>query len=227
METLFILHGWGSCAENWKGIKQSLESKRLKVAVPDLPGFGQAPPLKTAWFVDDYVQWLKDFCETENISQFFLFGHSFGGRLAIKFAAKYPEKLQGLILCAAAGIKPKKNLLILAIAKIGKIIFPYPFCRKIFYSKILRKTDYLKAQGIMKQVFKNVIEEDLTPYLAQIKVPTLILWGEKDKMTSVKNGYLMKEKIKNSQLKVFEGIGHSLRRENPQLLIKEIQDFLS
>lgn len=233
MENLVILHGWGSCAENWREIKEVLQREDLQVLTPDLPGFGVSTLPKRAWFVDDYVEWLKGFCEKQNVSRFFLFGHSFGGRIAIKFAAQYPEKLKGLILCSAAGIKPKNNLLALAATKAGKIVFSlpllkglYPFFQKVFYVKILRKTDYLKAQGIMKQVFKNVVDEDLTPCLSQIKVPTLILWGRKDKMTPVKDGYLMKEKISSSQLKVFDNVGHSFRRENPKLLIREIGNFV-
>lgn len=233
MNTLIILHGWGSCADNWQGIKYNLESEELKVFVSDLPGFGKSSPPKYAWSVDDYVEWLRDFCEKKGLSQIFLLGHSFGGRIAIKFAAKEPEKLKGLILASAAGIKPKINPLLLSIAKIGKTVFSlpvlkklYPLIQKIFYAKILRKTDYLKAQGIMKQTFLKIILEDSTPYLAQIKVPTLILWGRKDKMTPVKNAYLMKEKIPNSRLEVFENIGHSLRREAPELLVEEVKKFI-
>lgn len=233
MNIIIILHGWGSCSENWFEVKKFLEGEGYRVLVPDLPGFGNTLPPKQEWFVDNYVEWLRNFCEKQNVSQFFLFGHSFGGRIAIKFAAKYYEKLKGLILCSSAGIKPKRNLVVLLIAKIGKIIFRlpvirkfYPLCQKIFYVKILRKTDYLKAMGIMKEILKNIVDEDLTPYLSQIKVPTLILWGKKDKMTPVKDAYLMHQEIKNSKLEVFKGIGHSIRRENPILLVEEIKKFL-
>lgn len=232
MQTLIILHGWQSSKEKWHKVKQELEKEKLKVVIPDIPGFKPETELARPWNLNDYVKWFKEF--SEKIEEpFFLFGHSFGGRIAIKFAAKYPEKLKGLILCAAAGIRRKKNPFVLTIAKVGKAIFRlpglkklYPFCRKVFYFKILRKTDYLKAKGVMKEVFKNVINEDLTLCLSQIKVPTLILWGKEDKMTPVKDAYLMKQEIRNSQLKVFKDVGHSLRRENPKLLVEEITKFI-
>ena len=233
METIVILHGWGSSAEKWLHIKQALQSKGLNALVPDLPGFGKSVLPQTAWQVSDYVNWLKNFCDKQNISQFFLFGHSFGGRIAIKFAAQYPKKLKGLILCASAGIKPKRNFFALAAAKIGKAIFSLPllnkaylFLRKVFYVKILRKTDYFNVQGIMKEIFQNVINEDLIPYLSKIKTTTLILWGKQDKLTPVKDAYLMHQQIKGSHLEVFDGVGHSLRRENPELLVKKITEFV-
>lgn len=219
MQTVIILHGWGSCAEKWQEIKTSLESNDCKVLVPDLPGFGKSPPPKYAWSVDDYVDWLNGFCEKQELSQIFLMGHSFGGRIAIKFAVKYPEKLKGLILASSAGIKNKSFSI--KLMKEGAKLLPRAvrrFLGKFFYRS--------KGIGIMKEVFKNVIEEDLTPCLMQIKTPTLILWGKKDKLTPVKDGYLMKQKIPNSQLEVFENIGHSLRRENPELLIQKIKEFL-
>lgn len=239
MQTLIILHGWGSAGQNWQGVGQALESDELKVLTPDMPGFGQSPLLSSAWSVKDYVEWLYDYCEKRNISQFFLFGHSFGGRIAIKFAAKYPKKLKGIILCSSAGIKPKKNKILhctniavarfvqwLRIEKIPVVKDVWQFLRKFFYRFILRKTDYLKAQGIMEQVFKNVIEEDLTPYLSQIKAPTLILWGKKDKMTPVKDAYLMHQKISNSRLQILENIGHSPHLESPRLLAEKIREFI-
>ncbi len=218
MRTVLILHGWGSSAQNWQEIKQKLESDDFRVLAPDLPGFGKSSPPKYAWSVDDYVDWLNGFCEKQNISQFFLFGHSFGGRIAIKFAVKYPEKLKGLILTSAAGIKNKS--ISVELTKKGVKLFPKGVRRllgKFFYRS--------KGIGIMKEVFKKVVDEDLTPYLAQIKTPCLILWGRKDKLTPLSHGYLMKEKIPNSQIKVIEEIGHSLRREAPQFLIQKIKEF--
>jgi len=99
MKTLIILHGWQSSKEKWQKVKENIES--------DLPGFKPETQLKEPWSLDDYVDWLKDFSQTKE--KFFLMGHSFGGRVAIKFALRYPEKLYGLILVSAAGIKKKNS----------------------------------------------------------------------------------------------------------------------
>ena len=78
-------------------VKEILDSKGIKVIVPDLPGFKKETALTRVWDLDDYVDWFKDFCSDFD-EPFFLLGHSFGGRIAIKFAAQNTERLKGLIL---------------------------------------------------------------------------------------------------------------------------------
>ncbi len=240
MKTLIILHGWQSSKEKWQRVKQEIKqyyentSRSIEIIVPDLPGFKKETALDRTWDLDDYVEWFKNFssCHSE---PFFLLGHSFGGRIAIKFARKYPEKIKGLILVSAAGIIPKKNLyryLISAFAKITRkfAFLPFfPFFRKIFYKYILRRTDYIKAEKFpyLKETFKNIIKEDLRKHLSKIKVPCLIIWGEKDKMTPVSDAYLMNKEIPNSKLQILQGIGHFPYIENPKFLCRKIKDFIS
>lgn len=255
MKTLIILHGWQSSKEKWQKVKEKINengSCPVKVLVPDLPGFKKETALDKPWNLDDYVEWFKNFSsktcperalrvtkppsvQAPRAEGFFLLGHSFGGRIAIKFAQKYPEKIKGLILVSAAGIKPKKNLchrLISACAKIGRrfTFLPfYSFFREIFYKYILRRTDYIKAEKFpyLKETFKNIIKEDLKEYFSKIKVPTLIIWGGKDKITPVSDAYLMNQKILNSKLQILQGIGHFPYIENPKLLCQKIKDFIS
>ncbi|MFC1663938.1 alpha/beta fold hydrolase [Patescibacteria group bacterium] len=232
MKNILILHGWGSSKKKWQKVKEILSGHGLKVVIPDFPGFGENPSSSQPWSVDDYVEWVRIFCEKENLSQFFLLGHSFGGRIAIKFAVKYPEKISGLILCGAPAIKDEleiKYLLAKALAKFfPKLSFLpfYQFFRKIFYKYFLRKTDYLKLEGIMKETYKKVIAEDLVLYLPQIKTKTLILWGKKDNFVSVKLAFLIEDKIPNSKLMIFPKVGHNLHSEAPEKLSETLLKFL-
>jgi len=160
--------------------------------------------------------------KTENVSKkIILIGHSFGGRIAIKYAAKYPEKIDKLILTGAAGIKHKltvKQKALFILTKIGKVFFSLPvinhFQKPVYniFSKIARsrKKDYYNASPRMKEIMKNVLVEDLTDYLGKIKTPTLLVWGKEDKTTPLADGEIMKFKIQNSKLKVIEDANHSL-----------------
>lgn len=74
----------------------------------------------------------------------------------------------------------------------------------------------------MQEVFKKVIAEDLKPILAQIRTPTLILWGEGDKMTPLKDAFLAKDKIIQSKLKIFKNQGHKLPYEKPAAIAEEV-----
>lgn len=232
-QILIILHGWGSSKEKWQEVKENLENQGLKVIVPDLPGFKKETKLKNPWNLDDYIDWFKEF-SSEISEPFFLLGHSFGGRMAIKFAAEHPEKLKGLILVSAAGIIPKKSFSPSFISKMAKAgnkfsFLPfYSFFRKVFYRFILRRTDYIKSEEIpnLKETFKKIISEDLISYFSKIKTSTLIIWGEKDKMTPLSDAHLMNEKIPNSKLEILKNIGHSPHRKAPKILAEKILNFV-
>jgi len=78
----------------------------------------------------------------------------------------------------------------------------------------------------MKETFKNVIAEDLTPFLSQIKTPTLIIWGEKDKITPLSDGYKMNQEIKSSILKIIPKGIHNLPFQFPQEIVENILKFI-
>jgi pimeloyl-ACP methyl ester carboxylesterase len=232
MATLIILHGWGSLKERWLEVK-SLVSQDINVVVMDLPGFKKETELSRVLDLDDYVDWFKEFAQ-EFDEPFFLLGHSFGGRIAIKFAAENPERLKGLILVSSAGIIPKKKFsrnIVSKTAQFGKVFSFVPFYklfRKGFYKYILRRTDYIQAEKLpyLKETFKNVIKEDLRQYFSKIKTRCLIVWGDKDDMTPLSDGRLMAQEIPNSRLEILRGIGHFPYTQNPKLLAKKIRKFV-
>lgn len=229
MAAILILHGWGSSAKKWSRVKEILNRQRFRVIAPDLPGFGENPPPDEPWSVDNYVEWVKNF--SQDFAPFFLLGHSFGGRLAIKFALKYPEDILGLILLAVPAIKSKrqsnvKKFVIKIFARFSFLPF-YQFLRKIFYIYFLRKTDYIRLKGeAITGTFRKIISEDLSFYLPQIKTKTLVLWGEKDDYVPVKMAGLIKEKIPNSKLIIFPDVKHSPYLEIPEKLAEVIIEFL-
>jgi len=232
MEALIILHGWQSSKEKWREVKREIEGQGIKVIVPDLPGFKKENELKKAWNLDDYVEWVAKFAKGNIKEPFFLLGHSFGGRVAIKFAAKYPERLKGLILVSAGGVEAEKTLKELTISILAPYLkkfsfLPgYRFLREFFYRFILRKTDYLRAKGFLKETFKKVIQEDLVPLLGKIESGALIIWGEKDKILPLRDAHIMNQKIKNSKLEILRNIGHNPHLKNPKLLSQKITNFI-
>lgn len=253
MKTLIILHGWQSSKEKWADIKEKLESSGIQVIVPDIPGFKPETILNKTWNLDDYLSWFEDFLLKRkivyshdiqlnsvdaNTEGFFLLGHSFGARISIKFAEKYPGKIKGLILVSAAGIKKQDTLygkLLGFMAKTMKVLKIeeaslskgfIQFLKKVFYRYILRKTDYFKASGFLKETIKRILAEDLTHLLDKISVPTLILWGKRDKITPLKDAELMHKKIKNSKLEIFNNAGHPVHLECPKILTQKVKTFL-
>jgi len=234
-EPLLILHGWGGSSDSWIGVQEILAKQGYKVICPDFPGFGKSFIPPEIWGIDDYTKWLSDFVISQNFKKFFLLGHSFGGRIAIRFAKDCPEKLKGLILCDSAGIKPKlgvKTRITFFIARIGNAIFTSKplirfkdTARNLFYI-FLRHRDYAKAEGTMKEIIKKVLEEDLLPDLSKIKTKTLIIWGKEDKIVPVNQAHIFKEKIPDSKLEIIPKVGHSPHLEVPEKLFEILLKFI-
>lgn len=235
-----VLHGWGGSSDSWLDVQKTLAEQKYRVIVPDFPGFGKSITPGQSWSIKEYIVWLNDFIKDIKDSQgfeepFFLLGHSFGGRVAIKFAGLYPERLKKLILCDSAGIKAKpdfKTRIIFAISKVGNAVFSPQILvrfkdavRNVFYF-FIRNRDYVKAKGTMRETMKKVIGEDLVSDLSNIKTPTLVVWGEKDKIVPVKYAHIFKEKIKDCRLELLPEIGHSPHLEVPKKLSQIIISFL-
>ena len=234
-ESLLILHGWGSNALRWQRVKKLLEEKGIEVLILDLPGFGVTLSPQKAWSRDDYISWILQKVKEKNWEKFNLLGHSFGGGLAVKIAATFPERIEKLILLSPAIIQRKsiKTHLFYYISYLGKRVFSlpgfkilYPLAEKLIY-KLAGTKDYYVADGMMKETMKKIGEEEpLEMILGRIKIPTLILWGKKDDVLPVKDAYYIKEKIKDSELKIIPKAKHSPHREAPEELAGIIVQFI-
>ena len=229
MKTLIIIHGWKSSKENWQKVKQEIEKLGIKVIVPDLPGFKKETELHTAWTFQEYLDWLKLFIDSQRIQgKFFLLGHSFGGALAAKYAIEEPNRVEKLFLVDAACIRGKKSARKNALEKMSKVlkifsVVPgYSYFRRKAY--ILLNSDYADVEGVLKETYLNVIKEDLSSQLHNIKAPTILVWGEKDKATPLKDGKIIKEKISGSKIYTLMGVGHSPHFEAPEKLIRAIRE---
>lgn len=228
---ILILHGWGSKAAAWKEVADFLIKDGYRVVVPDLPGFGDNPSPEKPWGLDEYTEWVNNFARKNNLTRFYLLGHSFGGGIAIKYAILFPEKVEKLFLVAAAYARSKtlKKIFLGLISKIFKIFSFLPFYglfRRTFYKFVIRKSDYAHAKGIMKESYLKVINEDLSSQLSEITAPTVIIWGEKDDITPLKLAYFAKERIKNSELVIVEDGRHALELQTPRVLSEKIKNYL-
>jgi pimeloyl-ACP methyl ester carboxylesterase len=225
------LHGWGSCSDKWIKEAEIISEKGYQVIVPDLPGFGQSDKLQNPWKVNDYLKWLEDFAEELNIQDFYLLGYSFGGALASKISVKYPQRVKKLFLVASAVIRQKttKKTFLAKFSKIGKIFkfFPfYNFFRRAFYKFIIRKSDYVYTEGNMKETYLNVVADDVSYKLPFIRVPTVIIWGDKDQSVPLSDAHLINKSIKDSKLVIVSGADHLIHKKMPELLSQKILENL-
>ena len=238
---MLILHGWGSNSEKWIKVGQILAEKKpstslgagIQIIVPDLPGFGKSQEPTVAWSLDDYVDWLYEFCDaiSELKNEFYLLGHSFGGALATKFTIRYNQKVERLFLISAACIRKNTTIkkVFYRISKIIKVFSFLPYYqqfRKSIYKFIIKKSDYLNQEGIMKETYLKVILDDLSYKMSFVKVPTIIIWGEKDTLTPIEYGNFINKKVINSKIIIIPSADHSLHRNAPEVLSEKILENL-
>ena len=169
------------------------------------------------------------------MSNVVLLGHSFGGQVATCFAARYPEQLCALILCGASIIRPKKyarRLLFGAVAKAGGFIFGLPLLKsvhdavRVLYLRAIGAHDALEATGIKQKIYQGVIREDLRHLLPKINVPTLLLWGTKDKMTPLRHGKKIARLLPQGKLVVIRNGRHGLHLTHETELLMQIKRFI-
>lgn len=231
-KTLLFLHGWRSEGNVWKqiidGIKE-LENEKINMYALDFPGFGSSENPKKDFVLQDYVEITQEFIRKLGIKNPVLVAHSFGGRVAIKLAAEHKQEISKLVLVDSAGFvfNPDKKQMMNLIAKTVKPFFSPKFMqplRKIIY-KTIGAEDYLATPALQK-TFVSIVSEDLSEYMEKISISTLIIWGEKDMETPFEFAGMMKGKIKNSQLVVFEEAGHFSFLEQPKKFIGRLREFI-
>lgn len=226
-KALVFLHGWRSEGLVWKDIAEKISSQGFAVYMLDLPGFGSSPKPKNPFSVGDYADVVAEFIKKLKLNNVILIGHSFGGRVAIKLLAMYPDSAEKLVLVDSAGVGAGKSSEASFLAKIAKPFFKPNFMqslKKKIYKEIGAE-DYV-ATPQLKETFLKVINEDLSGQLAQIDKPTLIVWGKDDKETPLESGKIINGKIKNSKLVVLENAGHFSFLDKPQEFFEEVMKFI-
>ena len=232
-QDVLLLHGWGVDSAVMEPLRKHLAEVCHAVSV-DLPGFGKSDPPKTAWSVYDYADHVEKVIAALDLKNPILLGHSFGGRLSIILGSR--GVASRLILTDAAGILPKRSwkyYVRVYSYKAAKKIFSFGPLRPLkdkalrFWIKNNPSSDYAQAQGVMRQIFVKVVNEDLQPVLSQIQVSTLLLWGDRDTATPLTDGQLMEKLIPDAGLVVFTDCGHYPFLEQPGRYYSVVDYFIT
>lgn len=234
-DLVLFLHGWGANITLFDGLMNTAAEKYTALAL-DMPGFGKSDEPKSAWSVDDYVDFVLKFVDIFKPKSLVLVGHSFGGRVIIKMLAReLPFEVRKIILIDAAGIKPKKTLkqkASLLAYKLGRKIMSLRPMKAMFPDAVenMRKkrgsADYNSATPIMRETLVKVVNEDLTHLLPSIKASSLLIWGTADTATPLSDGEMMERLIPDAGLVKVNGAGHYSFLEAPDLVSRVVSSFL-
>ncbi len=230
-DPVLVLHGWGASIEAVQPILAALRDVATVYAV-DLPGFGESDLPPQPWSSVEYAHFVDALLDVLDLKAATVIGHSNGGRVAIRLAVDFPDRVEKLVLVNSAGIRPRRSARTrarVALYKAGKLaarIGGRPGAA--LQARIVRRVasaDYLDA-GPLRGTLVRLVNEDLRDCLPRIRVPTLLIWGGRDRDTPLADGRLMERLIPDAGLVVFEEAGHYSYVDAPGSFAKVVRYFV-
>jgi pimeloyl-ACP methyl ester carboxylesterase len=252
---LVFVHGLSGCWQNWlEQLPVFAESHRV-VAV-DLPGFGQSPMPHDEITVSRYARLLDRLLGELGIDAAAVVGNSMGGFIAAELAISFPQRVERLVLISAAGIStysdPRTTRVYPTLRRLERIleasgawvashsdgVARRPRLRELTLNVVVRHPTRLPAPLAAEQLhgagrhgflqgLQAVIGYDLRARFPEIACPTLIVWGDRDRLISVRDADAFAELIPDSQKVIFEETGHMAMLERPAAFNALLRDFLA
>lgn len=228
-----LMHGWGCDLSIWNGVYDHLEKAGFRVTSLDFPGFGESVEPSVPWGMEEYAAWFEKFLATRGIEDPVLIGHSFGGRVALIHASRKP--VGKVVLVDAAGVKPRRSagyymkvLSFKAFKCLAPIVLGKRKATELIEARRAKagSADYNAASPTMRGTLSRVVNEDLRRFMPSISAPTLLVWGEKDTATPLKDAKTMERLISDAGLVVFPGAGHYSFLERPAQFAAILDSFL-
>ena len=254
-EAVVLVHGLAGSSRAWKDVMPAL-ARTHDVIAPDLLGHGESAKPLGDYSLGAHASGLRDLMVTLGIPSATLVGHSFGGGVVMQVAYQHPELCDRMVLVDSGGLgRDVSWLLRLGTLPFAEYAMPLVFSRWVAdrgtdisrhlhrrgvrssrlgevwrsYSS-LAGTDNRKA---FVRTIRTVIDTSGQTvsaldrlYLAS-HVPTLIMWGEDDRIIPVSHAHVAHDAIEGSRLRILPGVGHFPQTEVPDQFVSELLEFLA
>jgi pimeloyl-ACP methyl ester carboxylesterase len=242
---IILIHGSLGSLQVWEGWVAALKGRARLISV-DLPGHG----LTGAWPRDEYtIEAYADFIEVLadalNLDRFAIAGHSMGGAVAWTFAATRPERVSHLILVDSAGFPGEGRPLVTRLTRLPVIgdlgiwFKPEFLVRRTLLDaygdpaqatpeRVRRYAELQRFPGNRHATLMRARTQDPldTTVLTRLDVPTLILWGARDRWTPPAQAFRFQQNIHGARLAIFEKLGHMPMEEDAKATAAAVDAFL-
>lgn len=215
---LLMLHGYQAGADLWFPHPLPALASTFHVIAPDLPGFGDSGPMPEYGTLQ-YASILFRFMNSLGYTRFDLLGHSMGGQIAIAMAASEPERIAHLLLVDSAGLPREGPLWMNPMRMMGDASMRHVR----LYPTSLRLMAKSRALAEGLQMLQH---DHIQGRLDQLTMPTLVIWGSRDRVVPLEHGAFMSKRIPHARLAVIRGAGHLPFYQKPAQFIKLARDFL-
>ncbi len=253
-EPILFVHGLAGCWRNWLENLPHFGRTHRAIAL-DLPGFGESP--MPSWQIDmaAYGRLIHDFCEKLGIDRVAaLVGNSMGGFAGTEAAIERPSRFERLVLVSAAGIsfaeaKGRETAAFIrtvgaaaAAVSLGKPsvnLLGRPISRWVGFNRLVHSPTRLRGELLWEQIYPGLSSPgfaaavraisgyDTRHRLPEIEIPTMVVWGLKDRIVPVEAAIGYHRLISGSRLEIFERTGHLPQLERPERFNALLDDFLT
>jgi pimeloyl-ACP methyl ester carboxylesterase len=230
-----LVHGLGSRAEDWSHLATYLAKAGFRVYMPDLPGYGRsAKPADFSYSVHDEAEIVVGFMDSLGLKQVDLGGWSMGGAIAQHVAFSHPERVRRLMLFDSAGLPemPKWDLRLFTpdspaqLAQLDALLMPAPPEVPGFIARDIVRRLKKNAWVVHRAIDSMMTWQDATDkLLPQLKMPVLIVWGDKDQIVPLSQGETMHSLVPQSQFDIIPGCGHLAPRQCTAQVAPDVVQF--
>jgi len=220
---LVLIHGFGTSGHIWHYVQPYL-GQCYRLYIVDLPGFGRsklAGPWRS-WRLQEIAPLLAQWLCALGISSAAVMGHSMGGAVAIQLATCAPEIVKQLILVNTVGLPLQTHLPAMAARSAHSFLqrgnggYPLPLVRDVLRPRF----------RLLLQSAQETVRSDFRQHLAQITIPTLIIWGERDVLLPIALGRNLSAALPHAQFVTLPGCGHRPMLAQPAEFSRIVLDFL-
>ncbi|MDQ3586952.1 MAG: alpha/beta fold hydrolase [Actinomycetota bacterium] len=253
---IVLVHGMTSSARTWREVMPGLAEKHTVIA-PDLPGHGRSGKGRGDYSLGNYASGVRDLLSVLDIGRVTVVGHSFGGGVAMQFGYQFPDRLCRLVLVDSGGLGNQVALYLRAATLPGaEYVIPVLFSppARLTARSVGRALGWLgvKASPNMRglaegmeslggrdnrRAFIHTARSVIDPRGQRVDardrlylsagVPTLLIWGEKDRVIPIEHGHQAHELMPHSRFEVVPGAGHFSHNHDPERFVALLSEFIA
>ena len=252
---IVLVHGLAGSSTTWSEVMPAL-AEHHTVLAPDLLGHGESAKPRGDYSLGAYASGLRDLMVALGVERATFVGHSLGGGVALQLAYQFPERCERLVLVASGGLGKDVSPLLRAASLPGSELVTPLLLSEQLHGVLSTVSDWFARRGLRlgptarevwrsysglsetrgRLAFIHTVRSVIDPwgqrvsardrlYLAS-KVPTLLLWGDRDRIIPVDHAHAAHELIPGSRLVVLPGVGHFLPTDAPDAFLDAVGSFL-
>jgi pimeloyl-ACP methyl ester carboxylesterase len=217
-EPVVLVHGLSGSWRWWETTARAL-ADRFRVLLPDLPGHGGRPAFRAPAFAGA-PEWLAAWLAGVGVRETHLVGHSLGGFVCARLAARRPELVRRLVLVSPAGV-PERSLL----GSVGPLVGSVASMSPAFLRRLV--ADAARAGPVtLLRAARDLLDDDLRDELPRVRATTLVVWGGRDALVPVRHARIFRSLIPDARLLVLRDAWHVPQVEQPEPFSRAVAEFL-